>query len=343
MKQLLNTLFVLTEDAYCSTENDNVVVQQHDKVLAKVPLRSLEAILLFTYKGASPSLLGRCAEFGVGVSFYSPRGRYYCSILSEKNRNVLLRREQFRIADDENAALPFARSFITGKVYNERWVIERTKRDHAMRVNEDRLSSTCHNLQTILADVQHCESTAELRGFEGTAAKSYFAAFDDLILREKDIFYFQERSRRPPLDQMNALLSFVYTLLSGDCVAALQGVGLDPYVGFMHTDRPGRTSLALDLMEEFRAAIADRFALTLVNTGKIKPNQFEERENGGVFLTESGRKTVLSAWQKRKQESLTHPFLKEKMPWGLVPYVQALLLSRSVRGDLDAYPPFMWK
>lgn len=228
MKQLLNTLFVLTEDAYCSTENDNVVVQQHDKVLAKVPLRSLEAILLFTYKGASPSLLGRCAEFGVGVSFYSPRGRYYCSILSEKNRNVLLRREQFRIADDENAALPFARSFITGKVYNERWVIERTKRDHAMRVNEDRLSSTSHNLQTILADVQHCESTAELRGFEGTAAKNYFAAFDDLILREKDIFYFRERSRRPPLDQMNALLSFVYTLLSGDCVAALQGVGWIP-------------------------------------------------------------------------------------------------------------------
>lgn len=343
MKQLLNTLFVLTEDAYCSTENDNVVVQQHDKVLAKVPLRSLEFILCFSYKGASPALLGRCAEFGVGVSFYSPRGRYYCSILGEKNRNVLLRREQFRIADEKDTALPFACSFIAGKIYNERWVIERTKRDHAMRVDADRLSSASRALQAILADVQRCESTAELRGLEGTAAKDYFAAFDDLILREKDAFFFQERSRRPPLDRMNALLSFVYTLLSGDCVAALQGVGLDPYVGFMHTDRPGRASLALDLMEEFRAAIADRFALTLVNTGKIKPNQFEERENGGMFLTESGRKTVLTAWQKRKQESLTHPFLKEKMPWGLVPYVQALLLARAVRGDLDAYPPFMWK
>lgn len=343
MKQLLNTLFVLTEDAYCSTENDNVVVQQHDKVLAKVPLRSLETILFFTYRGASPALLGRCAEFGVGVSFYSPRGRYYCSILSEKNRNVLLRREQFRIADKESDSLPFAQSFITGKVYNERWVIERTKRDHAMRVDTNRLSSASHALHTILTGVQHCESMAELRGLEGTAAKDYFTAFDDLILREKDAFFFQERSRRPPLDRMNALLSFLYTLLSGDCVAALQGVGLDPYVGFMHTDRPGRASLALDLMEEFRATLADRFALTLVNTGKIKPNQFEERENGGVFLTESGRKTILAAWQKRKREPLTHPFLKEKMPWGLVPYVQALLLTRAIRGDLDTYPPFMWK
>ncbi|NEG95719.1 type I-C CRISPR-associated endonuclease Cas1 [Bifidobacterium sp. SMB2] len=343
MKQLLNTLYVTSEDAYLSLKNDNVVVQQGESLLGRIPLRSLESIMCFSYKGASPGLMGKCAEFGVGLSFFSPQGRYYCSILGEKNRNVLLRREQFRFADDENEALTFAQSFIVGKIYNCRWVLERTKRDHALRVNSERIAGQSEKLRQALLNVRDCSSIDELRGVEGLAAKDYFFTFDDLILRNKDDFFFQERSRRPPLDRMNALLSFIYALLTSDCVAALQGVGLDPYVGFLHADRPGRASLALDLVEEFRPAIADRFALTLVNTGKIKPAQFEIRENGGVFLTEGGRKSVLAAWQKRKQETLTHPFFNEKMQWGLIPYAQALLLSRAIRGDLDAYPPFMWK
>lgn len=343
MRQLLNTLFVMTEDVYLALENDNVVVHQSEKVLAKVPLHSIEGIMCFSYKGASPALMGRCGEIGVSMSFYSPRGRYYCSILGEENRNVLLRREQFRFADDANAALDYAKSFIIGKIYNAKWVLERTKRDHALRVNVERLTEQSGKLSIALSSARQSSSMDELRGVEGLAAKDYFYAFDDLVLRNKDDFFFTDRSRRPPLDRLNALLSFCYSILTNDCIAALQGVGLDPYVGFMHTDRPGRASLALDLVEEFRPVLADRFVLTLVNTGAVKPDDFEIRENGGVFLSDSGRKKVLSAWQKKKSEQILHPFLQEKIPWGLVPYVQALLLTRAVRGDLDGYPPFLWK
>lgn len=343
MRQLLNTLFVMTEDVYLALENDNVVVHQSEKVLAKVPLHSIEGIMCFSYKGASPALMGRCGEIGVSMSFYSPRGRYYCSILGEENRNVLLRREQFRFADDANAALDYAKSFIIGKIYNAKWVLERTKRDHALRVNVERLTEQSGKLSIALSSARQSSSMDELRGVEGLAAKDYFYAFDDLVLRNKDDFFFTGRSRRPPLDRLNALLSFCYSILTNDCIAALQGVGLDPYVGFMHTDRPGRASLALDLVEEFRPVLADRFVLTLVNTGAVQPDDFEIRENGGVFLSDSGRKKVLSAWQKKKSEQILHPFLQEKIPWGLVPYMQALLLTRAVRGDLDGYPPFLWK
>lgn len=343
MRQLLNTLFVMTEDVYLALENDNVVVHQSEKVLAKVPLHSIEGIVCFSYKGASPALMGRCGEIGVSMSFYSPRGRYYCSILGEENRNVLLRREQFRFADDANAALDYAKSFIIGKIYNAKWVLERTKRDHALRVNVERLTEQSGKLSIALSSARQSSSMDELRGVEGLAAKDYFYAFDDLVLRNKDDFFFTGRSRRPPLDRLNALLSFCYSILTNDCIAALQGVGLDPYVGFMHTDRPGRASLALDLVEEFRPVLADRFVLTLVNTGAVKPDDFEIHENGGVFLSDSGRKKVLSAWQKKKSEQILHPFLQEKIQWGLVPYVQALLLTRAVRGDLDGYPPFLWK
>lgn len=343
MKQLLNTLFVTSEDAYLSLENDNVVVQRDKTALAKIPLRSLEQILSFSYKGASPVLMGQCAQTGTGLSFYTPRGRYLCSILGENNRNVLLRRSQYRFADDTDSSARFARSFVIGKIFNSRWVLERTKRDHNLRVNVKRLSGQSQALSGYLKQVSGCNDVDAIRGLEGLAAKDYFYVFDDLILRSKDDFFFEQRSRRPPLDRMNALLSFSYSLLTGDCLAALQGVGLDPYVGFLHVDRPGRPSLALDLMEEFRPALADRFALTLVNLGSISAGDFEQRENGGVFLNDAGRKIVLAAWQKRKQEVITHPFLGEKMPWGLIPYVQALLLARAIRGDIDAYPPFMWK
>lgn len=343
MKQLLNTLFVMTEDAYLALENDNVVIYQNDQTLAKVPLRSIEGIMCFSYKGASPALMGRCGKLGVSMAFYSPRGHYYCSVLGEENRNVLLRREQFRVADDEQKSLRYAKSFIVGKLYNAKWVLERTKRDHALRVNIDRLAEQSGKLSAALSKARKSLTIDELRGVEGLAAKDYFYAFDDLVLKNKDDFFFTSRSRRPPLDRLNALLSFCYSILTNDCIAALQGVGLDPYVGFMHTDRPGRASLALDLVEEFRPVLADRFVLTLVNTGAVKPGDFEIRENGGVLLSDFGRKKVLAAWQKKKSDQILHPFLQEKISWGLVPYVQALLLARSLRGDLDDYPPFMWK
>lgn len=316
---------------------------QNDKTLAKVPLRSIEGIMCFSYKGASPALMGRCGKLGVSMAFYSPRGHYYCSVLGEENRNVLLRREQFRVADDEQKSLRYAKSFIVGKLYNAKWVLERTKRDHALRVNIDRLAEQSGKLSAALSKARKSLTIDELRGVEGLAAKDYFYAFDDLVLKNKDDFFFTSRSRRPPLDRLNALLSFCYSILTNDCIAALQGVGLDPYVGFMHTDRPGRASLALDLVEEFRPVLADRFVLTLVNTGAVKPGDFEIRENGGVLLSDFGRKKVLTAWQKKKSDQILHPFLQEKISWGLVPYVQALLLARSLRGDLDDYPPFMWK
>lgn len=329
MKQLLNTLFVTSEDAYLSLENDNVVVQRDKTALAKIPLRSLEQILSFSYKGASPALMGQCAQTGTGLSFYTPRGRYLCSILGENNRNVLLRRSQYRFADDTDSSARFARSFVIGKIFNSRWVLERTKRDHNLRVNVERLSGQSQALSGYLKQVSGCNDVDAIRGLEGLAAKDYFYAFDDLILRSKDDFFFEQRSRRPPLDRMNALLSFSYSLLTGDCLAALQGVGLDPYVGFLHVDRPGRPSLALDLMEEFRPALADRFALTLVNLGSISAGDFEQRENGGVFLNDAGRKTVLAAWQKRKQEVITHPFLGEKMPWGFDSICSSFVAGKS--------------
>lgn len=328
---------------YLALENDNAVVLQDDQRKAMVPLLTLDAIISFSYKGASPALMGKCMEKNVSLSFYTPRGKYLCSVLGESNRNVLLRREQFRIADKEELALQYAKAFILGKVFNERWVIERTKRDHAMRVNADRLISQSQKIQSILSSIEICETTEELRGLEGNAAKEYFYVFDDLILRNKDDFFFNERSRRPPLDPLNAILSFLYSVLTRDCAAALQGAGLDPYVGFLHVDRPGRSSLALDLVEELRAPIVDRFVLTLINSGKIHGSDFTKQENGSVFLNEKGRKNVLTAWQRRKMEQITHPFLKEKIPWGLVPHVQAMLLARAIRGDLESYAPFLWK
>jgi CRISPR-associated protein Cas1 len=343
MRKLLNSLFITTEDAYLSLENENVVARKDGAVLAKVPLRSIEQILCFSYSGASPALLGKCSERGIGFSFFTPRGKYLCSILGENNRNVLLRKKQFVDSLDSYNSLSIAKSFLIGKIYNSRWVLERAKRDHALRIDVDRLNEHIAFLAESLGKISDCGSMEELRGIEGVSAKSYFEVFDDLILRDKDTFYFNDRTRRPPLDKVNALLSFIYALLSGDCRSALQGVGLDPYVGFLHVDRPGRSSLALDLVEEFRAAIADRFVLTLINTGMVNKSHFEERENGGVFLNDDGRKVVLTAWQKRKVEEITHPFLNEKIAWGLVPYVQALLLARFIRGDMDAYPPFMWK
>ena len=293
MRKFLNTLYVLNKDTYLSLEGENIVLLCNKAEIGRVPLHRLEGIVCFSYPGASPALMGKCARLGVDLSFFSPQGRFLARAVGEERGNVLLRQTQYRISDSE--------------------------------------------AESCLDDLD------QLRGLEGEAAQRYFDCFDSLILQQHDDFSFAGRSRRPPLDNTNALLSFAYSLLASDCTAALQSVGLDPYVGFLHRARPGRRSLALDLMEELRTVYADRFVLSCINQKIMTPKHFQKQENGAVLLTDEGRRAFLGGWQTRKQETITHPFLNEKLPWGLVPYVQALLLARTLRGDMELYPPFFWK
>lgn len=343
MKQLLNTLFVTSEDIYLSLEGENVLANRDKQVLARYPLHTLQNIVSFSYSGASPALMGACAEKGIGLAFCSPRGRFLARVCGENTGNVLLRREQYRVADDPEKSCRIARNMIFGKLHNARWSVERTIRDHGLRVDKEALSHASQELQTLLPQVLEAENPDSLRGLEGVGAAAYFGVFDEMILNRKADFFFRGRNRRPPLDRVNTLLSFAYSLLAHDCASALESVGLDAYVGFLHTDRPGRTSLALDLMEELRPCMAERFVLTLINNRMLKAEGFQAQDSGAVLLTEDGRRAFLKAWQEKKRETLTHPFLGEKLAWGMIPYVQALLLARYLRGDLDAYPPFLWK
>lgn len=343
MKYLLNTLYVTTEDAYLSKEGENIVILRNANELARFPLHTLENIVCFTYGGASPALMGYCATKGINICFMTPRGRFLARTVGENNGNVLLRKKQYRISDDSSESCKVARNMILGKVYNCKWSIERTARDHPMRVDVEALKNASTQLQNCMSYISETEDLGQLRGFEGEAATTYFRAFDEMILNNKESFCYHERSRRPPLDNMNALMSFAYALLTNECAAALEGVGLDAYVGFLHRDRPGRASLALDLVEELRPVMADRFVLTAVNSRTVAPEDFIERENGGIILTDECRKRFLTSWQEKKKEMITHPYIKEKIPWGLVPHVQALLLARHLRGDLEEYPPFLWK
>ena len=343
MKQLLNTLFVTSEDIYLSLEGENVLANRDREVVARYPLHTLQTIVSFSYSGASPALMGACAERGIGLAFCTPRGRFLARVCGESSGNVLLRREQYRIADDSQRSCAIARTMIFGKLSNCAASVQRTLRDHALRVTDNGLEDTVRQIKELLPQVLSVSDLDTLRGIEGVGAAAYFGVFDHLLLNRKEDFFFHGRNRRPPLDRVNAMLSFAYSLLAHDCASALESVGLDAYVGFLHRDRPGRESLALDLMEELRPCMADRFVLTLVNNRMIRPEDFQVQNSGAVLLTDDGRKKFLKAWQERKRDTLTHPYLNEKMSWGLIPYVQALLLARYLRGDLDAYPPFLWK
>ncbi len=343
MRKLLNTLYVLTENCYLTLDGENIVILDGEKTLGRFPLHTLENIVCFTYKGATPALMGACAERQIGMSFFSPRGNFLARAVGKEYGNVLLRKEQYRISDDEDRSISYAKNMMIGKIFNGRWSVERTLRDHAYRVDEEKLRRISNTLYDSLHKIEKVSALDELRGVEGKAAEQYYSVFDDMILNQKDDFAFTTRNRRPPLDNINAVLSFAYTVLAGECANSLYSVGLDPYVGFMHSDRPGRISLALDLMEEMRPIMADRFVLTLINTKALQSSHFEMQHNHAVYLNEEGRKVFFHAWQNRKKEKITHPFLKEKMEWGLVPYIQALLLARTIRGDLEEYPPFLWK
>lgn len=343
MRRLLNTLFITSEDAYAALDGENVVVKKGEDIAARFPLHTLQSIISFSYAGASPALMGACAKRGVDMVFCSPRGRFLARSCGESRGNVLLRRTQYRIADSDFESCKIARCFIFGKISNSRASLVRTVRDHGMRVDRECFDAAAVQLKELMQKSLDCTETDSLRGIEGTAASIYFGCMDDMILADKENFFFHGRVRRPPTDRVNALLSFVYTLLGNDCAAALEAVGLDSYVGFMHGDRPGRASLALDLLEELRPCLADRFVLSMINTRIISAADFEIQDNGAMLLTDKARKALLRHWQERKSEVITHPFLGEKLPWGLVPYIQALLLSRQIRGDLDAYPPYLWR
>ena len=343
MKQLLNTLFVTSEDIYLSLEGENVLANRDREVVARYPLHTLQTIVSFSYSGASPALMGACAEHGIGLAFCTPRGRFLAQVCGESSGNVLLRREQYRIADDSQRSCAIARTMIFGKLSNCAASVQRTLRDHAPRVQNCGLEDAARKIRELLPLALEITDMEALRGLEGFGATAYFGVFDHLLLSRKEDFFFHGRNRRPPLDRVNAMLSFAYSLLAHDCASALESVGLDAYVGFLHRDRPGRESLALDLMEELRPCMADRFVLTLVNNRMIRPEDFQIQDSGAVLLTDDGRKKFLKAWQERKRDTLTHPYLNEKMSWGMIPYIQALLLARCLRGDMDAYPPFMWK
>jgi len=343
MKHLLNTLFVTSEDVYLTLDGENVVVNREREIIARYPLHTLLNIISFSYAGASPALLGACAKREIGFAFCTPSGKFLARVTGESTGNVLLRRMQYRVADDPFLSCRVARTMVFGKLYNSRWSIERTCRDHGMRMDTMALKGASLKLKELLPAVLEESSLESLRGLEGVGASTYYGVMDDMILNNKETFFFRERSRRPPLDPLNALLSFAYSLLAHDCASALESVGLDAYVGFLHRDRSGRESLALDLMEELRPCMADRFVLTLINNRILSAGDFEKSETGVVLLTDDGRRAFLKNWQAKKKETITHPFLNEKMQWGLVPYIQALLLARYLRGDLDEYPPFLWK
>ena len=343
MKKLLNTLYVTSENSYLGLEGETVVVYEDRKEIGRLPLHNLEGIVSFGYRGTSPSLMGACAERNVSLCYVTPQGKFLARVTGKTRGNVLLREQQYNSCRDEKLGLEIAKNCIIGKVYNARWILERALRDHGMQIDSERVKNASMQLKNSLQLIQNAESKNQLRGYEGEAASIYFGVFDELILQQKKDFCFQGRNKRPPMDNVNAMLSFVYTLLTNQITSALEIVGLDPYVGYLHTERPGRASLSLDLIEEFRAVYADRFVLSLINKKIVNKKNFTRKENGAVLMDDDLRRKLLTEWQNKKKEIITHPFLKEKVEWGMVPYVQAMLLARYLRGDLDGYPVFLWK
>ena len=343
MRKMLNTLYVTTQGAYLNKEGETVVVNIERETRLRLADSHPRLDRLFRPGELQPFLLGHCAEHDVSVSFMTGYGKFLARVTGPAAGNVLLRREQYRRADDLAASARLARLFVLGKVANARTVLSRSLRDHAATVGGETIGLTVNQFAKVAQRLLREEELDNIRGLEGRAANDYFGLFDHLIVAQKEDFVFAGRNRRPPRDRVNCLLSFLYSLLYHDARSALESVGLDPAVGFLHRDRPGRMSLALDLMEEFRPVLADRLALSLINLGQVRKNGFKVTESGAVTMDDETRKTLLTEYQKRKQVEIEHPFLKEKMPFGMLPFAQAQLLSRHLRGDLEEYPPFFWR
>ena len=346
MRQHLNTLYVTTENAWLHKDGENVVVKGEGSERGRVPIHLLGAIVCFGSTGATPALLGHCAQQGVCVSFLNRNGRFLARVEGPTSGNVLLRRNQYRVTDDAPSNARLAKSIVIAKLLNQRTVVRRALRDHRSDGNAQGRTKLATCEQRLGDAARRANATGEidsLRGIEGEGARIYYGVFNELIRRDEKTFEFSRRSRRPPLDPVNAVLSFLYTLLVQDCRSALETTGLDPAVGFLHRERPGRPSLALDMMEELRPVLADRLTLSLINRQQLTGKDFETGITGGVLLRDQARKTVLIAYQERKKDELSHPFLKEKTSLGLVPFLQAKLLAQHIRGELDGYPPFVWK
>jgi CRISPR-associated protein Cas1 len=343
LRKLLNVLYITTPEAHLGKEGENVLVLMGEETRFRIPIHNLEGIVCFGYTGASPALMHLCAERKVALSFLAENGKFLARVTGPVNGNVLLRRRQYRLTDDPEGVVQLAKSFILGKIFNCKCVLQRFLRDHEGSEGTAAIQESVSNLQLQLQKATSCRGLEFLRGVEGEAARMYYGVFDYLITEAKTDFRFSGRSRRPPRDPVNAILSFLYTLLAHDCTAALETVGLDPQVGFLHRERPGRPSLALDLMEELRPYLVDRLTLSLINNRQLDIKAFTFKESGGVLMNDELRKNIISVWQKRKQEEVVHPFLGEKIAVGLIPYAQALLLARHLRGDLEAYPPFLMK
>jgi CRISPR-associated protein Cas1 len=343
MKQLLNTLYVMTQGAYLTLDHETLKVEVEGKVQLQVPLHHLSSIVVMGNVMISPFLLGRCADDGRSVAILDRNGQFKCRMIGKSSGNVLLRQAQYEFVRDEGRAKEIARNIVAGKVKNSREVLMRAARETDVQMEVESLKRAAETLAGALSRLKDAVDVDAIRGYEGESANTYFQVFD-LMIKEADreAFKMNGRNRRPPLDRVNGLLSFLYTLLLHDCVSAAEGVGLDSQMGYLHALRPGRPSLGLDLMEEFRALLADRLALTLVNRKQIAAKDFDVRPGGATYLNDEGRKTVVVAYQKRKQEEFHHPVLDEKVPFGLLPHVQARLLARHLRGDLEAYTPFLY-
>jgi len=340
MKKLLNTLYVTRENAYLSKDGQNVVITDDGLQIGRYPIHILNDIICFSYLGMSPALMRLCSENNVGISFLTPQGKFCGRVVGKENGNVILRRKQYKMADSETSA-DFVRNIIYAKGLNSKRILRRCILDHGNKVNTKKLEEKTMEIDNCLEKIKVADNKDTIRGYEGVIAKTYFDCFDELILQQKTDFYFNERNKRPPEDNVNSMLSLLYTFLAHDVGAALSAVGIDSYVGFMHTDRPGRMSMALDVMEELRGFVVDRTVLSMINLKIIGKSDFEEKESGAVLIKESGKKKIIEYWQKRKQTEILHPYLKEKVKIGLLPHVQSMLLNSYIRGDLEAYPPFI--
>lgn len=343
MKKLQNTLYVTTPEAYLSLDGENIVLSVNREERGRKPLHLLESIVVFGYPGASPALLGKCSEYGITVTFLTPTGKFLSRCVGKTYGNVIVRRAQYRIADDKERSLHIAANMLSAKMTNSAAVLRRVLSDHSERVDVSRIEKAAADIKYNAVRAYSVESAESLRGLEGECANRYFSVFDEMILVQKETFRYDGRNRRPPLDPVNAMLSFGYSLMTSMCTSALETAGLDPYVGFFHTERPGRCSLALDMLEEFRAPFVDRFVLTMINKKVVSESSFCTKENGAVILTDTARAEFLAQWQKKKHDEIMHPYLKEKVQWGMIPFVQAMLLAKFIRGDIDDYPPFLWK
>lgn len=343
VRKLLNTLYVSTQGSYLHQDGETVVVKCEKKQILQLPFNAISGIVCFGNVLCSPFLLGTCAERDIGISFLSEHGRFLAGVRGPTSGNVLLRRQQYRMADDPTTTRTIAANIVSGKLANSRIVLNRAIRDHGDRLESGSLKSASAAVGRIIDRIPAAVDADEIRGLEGLGAAEYFAAFNELIVDQRESFKFNDRNRRPPLDPINAMLSFIYTIIAHDVRSALETVGLDPAVGFLHRDRPGRSGLALDLMEEFRPVIGDRLVLSLINRRQVSPSGFAKAANGAITMDDDTRKIVLVEYQNRKQEEVRHPYIEETIPIGLLFFVQANLMARFIRGDIDGYPPFFWR